>query len=107
MQNVLSPGNKIGVLLTKPNVTNVRFYGLGAMEGVLRGFLEPTVPGPQGSDRLRRPGRPGGRGTGQGALQAHGRRRAAGPGLPEALGGPVGRGEVPAEAGGQTREEAG
>ena len=45
MQNVLSPGNKIGVLLTKPNVTNVRFYGLGAMEGVLRGFLEPTVPG--------------------------------------------------------------
>ena len=63
--------------------------------------------GPQGSDRLRRPGRPGGRGTGQGALQAHGRRRAAGPGLPEALGGPVGRGEVPAEAGGQTREETG
>ena len=62
----------------------------------------------QGPTRFRRPGRAGRREAGREPVQDHERGGgAAGPGLPEALGGPVGRGEVPPEAGGKTREETG
>ena len=62
----------------------------------------------QGPTRLHRPGRAGRREAGRDPVQDHERGGgAAGPGLPEALGGPVGRGEVPAEAGGKAGEETG
>ena len=62
----------------------------------------------QGSTRLHRPGRAGRREAGREPVQDHERGGgAAGPRLPEALGGPVGRGEVPAEAGGKVGEETG
>ena len=49
-----------------------------------------------------------GREAGREPVQDHERGGgAAGPRLPEALGGPVGRGEVPAEAGGKVGEETG
>ena len=61
----------------------------------------------QGADRLRGPGRAGQWEAGRDDVQDQepGRSRADDSGLPEALGGPVGCGEIPAEEGGEAREE--
>ena len=61
----------------------------------------------QGADRLRGPGRAGQWEAGRDDAQDQepGRSRADDSGLPEALGGPVGCGEIPAEEGGEAREE--